>query len=231
MSQPVPPNAYLRQRRVARTLRDVGPMAPPGLRARIETELERAEERRRRFFAPTRLALAGALACVAIALAIGLPGLGGDDHGKATVASAADLSLGDISMPAPKPDARRPQLLAARFEGVPYPNWHHKFGWHAVGMRTDHLGDRQAETVFYHHMGHQIGYTIVSGNTLAPPANAKHVMKNGVHVFLYHDPDGREVAVFQRGGKTCVLSGHVIMRSTLVKLATWKGSGAVDFAA
>jgi hypothetical protein len=230
VSQAIPPNAYERQRHVARTLRDVGPVAPPGLRARIESEIERAEARRQRFFAPSRLALAGALASVAIALAIVLPGLGGD-HGEATVEAAADLSLGDISLPAPRREANRPQLLAERFEGIVYPNWRRKFGWHAVGMRMDHLGGRHAETVFYEHMGHQIGYTIVSGRALAPPESADHAMKNGVHVLLYRDPDGRQVAVFERNGRTCVLSGHVITRRTLVRLATWKGEGAVKFAA
>ena len=58
MSQAIPPNAYERQRRVARLLRDTGPMAPPSLRARIEAEIERAEARRRSLFAPTRLAVA-----------------------------------------------------------------------------------------------------------------------------------------------------------------------------
>ncbi|HEY1274143.1 MAG TPA: hypothetical protein VGF25_04510 [Thermoleophilaceae bacterium] len=227
MSQALPPNAYERQRRVARTLRDVGPMAPPALRARIEEAIERAEQRRRRFLSPQRLALAGALASAAIALAIVVPGRDGD----ATVAAAADLSLGDMSMPAPKPAAGRPQLLAARFEDVAFPNWGHKFGWHAVGMRTDDVGDRRAETVFYEHMGHQIGYTVVSGRPLAPPDDATHVSKNGVHVLLYRDPDGRQVAVFRRGGRTCVLSGHVMSRHTLVKLASWKGDGAVDFTA
>jgi hypothetical protein len=240
MSQAIPPSAYERQRRVARTLRDVGPMAPPSLRARIEAEIERAEARRKVFFAPQRLALAGALASALVALAIVLPHLGsehGSEHGGggatggATVRAAADLSLGDISMPAPRPMPGKPQLLNARFEGVSYPNWHEKFGWHAVGMRMDHIGGRHAETVFYHHMGHQIGYTIVSGKALAPPENADHAMKNGVHVLLYRDPDGRQVAVFERNGRTCVLSGHVIARHTLLKLAAWKGKGAVKFTA
>jgi hypothetical protein len=34
---------------------------------------------------------------------------------------------------------------------------------------------------------------------------------------------------FRRDGRTCVLAGIVHFRSTLLKLASWKGEGAVTF--
>ena len=37
------------------------------------------------------------------------------------------------------------------------------------------------------------------------------------------------VAIFERNGRTCVLSGEVLDERTLVELAGWKGSGAVEF--
>jgi hypothetical protein len=37
----------------------------------------------------------------------------------------------------------------------------------------------------------------------------------------------RTVAIFERNGRTCVLAGHVMRVSTLVKLAAWKGGGEV----
>jgi hypothetical protein len=46
---------------------------------------------------------------------------------------------------------------------------------------------------------------------------------------VYRDPrhGGHDVAVFERNGRTCVIAGHVIHRSTLLKLAAWKGGGHV----
>jgi hypothetical protein len=39
----------------------------------------------------------------------------------------------------------------------------------------------------------------------------------------------RSVVMFERGGHTCVIAGHVIHADTLTKLATWRGDGAVRF--
>jgi hypothetical protein len=46
---------------------------------------------------------------------------------------------------------------------------------------------------------------------------------------VYRDPrhGGHEVAVFERDGHTCVIAGHVLHRSTLLKLAAWKGDGKI----
>jgi hypothetical protein len=42
--------------------------------------------------------------------------------------------------------------------------------------------------------------------------------------------DGRNTVVaFVRNGHTCVLAGHVHFASTLPKLASWKGDGAIRF--
>jgi hypothetical protein len=60
------------------------------------------------------------------------------------------------------------------------------------------------------------------------PDGADHVRARGLDVALLRDGD-RDIAGFVRGGHTCVLAGHVLERATLVKLATWKGDGAVGF--
>ena len=46
---------------------------------------------------------------------------------------------------------------------------------------------------------------------------------------VYRDPrhGGHDVAVFERGGRTCVVAGHVLEVSTLLKLAAWRGGGSV----
>jgi hypothetical protein len=40
-------------------------------------------------------------------------------------------------------------------------------------------------------------------------------------------PGGDDVAVFERGGRTCVIAGHVIHLSTLLELAAWKAGGRI----
>jgi hypothetical protein len=39
----------------------------------------------------------------------------------------------------------------------------------------------------------------------------------------------QDVVTFERNGRTCVLSGDVHDPDTLVKLAAWKGDGAIAF--
>ena len=50
----------------------------------------------------------------------------------------------------------------------------------------------------------------------------------GVDLELFSQ-DGRRVVTWLRDGKTCVLSGAGVDDATLVKLAVWKGDGAVEF--
>jgi hypothetical protein len=111
---------------------------------------------------------------------------------------------------------------------VTYPDWAQKFGWRATGRRADSIGGRHTETVFYRHTHHRIGYTVVSGAPLDPPPGSQRVVVNGVHVHAYRDGI-RDVVVFVRDGHTCVLAGFVHHRSTLLKLASWKGQGAISF--
>jgi len=66
---------------------------------------------------------------------------------------------------------------------------------------------------------HRIGYTIVSGPALDLPRGAARARRNGIEIALYRDRAGHDVAVFERDGHTCVLAGHVMHRSTLIKLA------------
>ena len=75
-------------------------------------------------------------------------------------------------------------------------------------------------------MGHRIAYTIVSGRPLPVPDDARVVRRHGMEIAVYHDPGhgGHDVAVFRRGGRTCVLAGHVLRQSTLIELAAWNSS-------
>ena len=53
--------------------------------------------------------------------------------------------------------------------------------------------------------------------------------RDGLEIALSHDPahGGHDIAVFERGARTCVIAGHVERVETLVKLAAWTGGGAV----
>ena len=78
-------------------------------------------------------------------------------------------------------------------------------------------------------MGHRIAYTILPGAPVDPPEGSRIVRRDGLEIALSHDPahGGHDIAVFERGGRTCVIAGHVERVETLVKLAAWTGGGSV----
>ena len=121
-----------------------------------------------------------------------------------------------------------PKLLAANVEGVPFPNWSKQFGWRQAGIRSDQLKDRNARTVLYEHDGKRIAYTIVSGDGIAAPSDASTTKRNGVTLHALGDR-GRRVVTWWRNGRTCVLSASNVGDRELLKLASWKGDGAVPF--
>jgi len=164
-----------------------------------------------------RIAMAGALATVLLMAWVFAPG-------RSTTEQAADMAQRSATQPAP---ATSGETLRAEVGGLRFPDWGPQFGWHATGMRRDEIDGRPTATVFYEHMGHRLAYTIVSGPALPRPENARVVERDGVEIALYRDPahGGHDVAVFERGGRTCVVAGHVLRIDTLVKLAAWKGDG------
>ncbi len=211
-----------RQQRVALALAG-GPATPPTLAPPA------VSVRPRRPVLGTRLAAAGAGALAAVALvALAVAFLLPSGHG-AEVADVADLHARPALQTAPYPRGGQPALLSARAAGVDFPNWAPTHGWTATGARRDTVDGRATETVYYEHQGHRIAYTVVDGEPLPIPDGAERVVHDGVEVALVRGHDGERFAVFERGGRTCVLSGHVISESTLVDLASWHGDGAVQF--
>jgi hypothetical protein len=212
----------LRHDHVHRLLSTTGPAMPLGLRERLAAQATRPARRSR-----IRVALAGAVGTVAAAVVLALTVFA--NLGSApTIAEAARPSALPATAPAPVQDQRRPTLLRASFARVTYPDWKRQFGWRATGSRTDSIDGRATRTVFYQHTHHRIGYTVVSGEPLARPAGAERLVVDGVEMYRYRD--GRNTVVtFERNGRTCVLAGHVHFASTLPKLASWKGDGAVVF--
>jgi hypothetical protein len=196
--------------------------APARLRARIE-----AGRSPRRRTARPRFALATGVAAAAVAAAVLLLVLPGGAGGP-SIASAAELSARPSTGAAPAPRPGQPKLLARDVAGVPFPNWHKKFGWQATGVRTDTLGGRKTATVFYAKKGKRIAYTIVDGAPLKVPSDAAGARREGTELHTFRTDD-RLVVTWLRGGKTCVLSAVGVDRDVLLKLAAWKGKGAVKF--
>jgi hypothetical protein len=205
----IPGGALLleRQRRVRGALRD-GPV--PGAAAFAPRTPAPARVPR-----SLRVALVGVAA--AILLALGLAGLPTDRT--SLTSEAAALAGAPATAPAPQPTG---PILQASVDGVPFPNWGPKFGWHQTGSRHDTLSGRATTTVFYEHMGHRIAYTILPGAPVDPPPDARVVRRAGLEIALLRDGD-RDIALFERNGRTCILAGHVEHTTTLVKLAAWTG--------
>jgi anti-sigma factor RsiW len=216
--------ALERQRSGLAAMRGLDLPAPDRLRQRIEAERTRpsAPVRRRRLgFAG---GLAGAVAAIALALVLALP----SGSGGPTVVEAAQLSSLPATVPPAAVDPANPKVLRAEIEGVPFPNLHAEFTWQQTGRRTDELDGRDTQTVFYERNGQRIGYTILSGDSIDPPAGAQPSTQNGVRLHTSSE-GGEAIVTWLRDGRTCVLSGKGVSAKDLREVASWKGDGAVPF--
>jgi hypothetical protein len=196
--------------------------APLALRERLEAQRASSWRPRatRRWFS---VALAGA-AAAAVLLAVVLVGPGGP-----TLQQAAAFGAKPATGPAPGPVPTRPKLLAASQDGVQFPEWAAKFGWKATGSRSGEIDGRAATTVYYEKEGKTLAYTIVGGDALDAPDDARTVTAEGTDVQLFRTDDGRPAATWERAGHTCVLAGAGVPDAKLAELAGWKGLGAVEF--
>jgi anti-sigma factor RsiW len=198
--------------------------APESLRAAVEAQREAPDSRRRRARRLTpRLALAGALAVVVIVVAALFSG----GPGAPTVAEAARLGERTPSAPAPASVGTGGTRLALDVEGVVFPDLLESYGWRAVGVRRDEIGDRDATTVFYEQDGTRIAYVIVAGEALTPPPDAPGASRNGVFLHTLR-VDGRFAVTWRRLGRTCILIGPV-PADELRTLASWRGDGTLRY--
>jgi anti-sigma factor RsiW len=199
--------------------------APARLRAQVD---RRRGARRAARDGRRRVAIGGAItaaAAVALALILVLPGA---FSGGPSVADAAGLAEKPPTQAAPGSVPGTPQLLRAEVDDVPFPNYAAKFGWKPVGARQDDPSGRDATTVYYKKDGRTIAYTIVSGDALDPPSDARSTKHGGVVYRTFRD-DGRTVVTWERDGRTCVLSGKAVRPAELLMLADWRGKGAIPF--
>jgi hypothetical protein len=214
------------QRRAVEILRAAAADAG-GAPASLREGLDRARRPARGRALGRRGAL-GIAAVAAVLVALMVLALLPTGGGGPTVAQAAAVSARPAAEGPPPADVAQPALLDAAVEGTAFPDWDAEFGWGASGQRADDLDGRETRTVLYEKEGKELGYTIVPGDALDPPEDAREVTSGGVDLELFTQ-DGRRVVTWLRDGKTCVLSGADVDDATLVKLAVWKGDGAVEF--
>jgi len=206
--------AVAMQRRAVAAVRGADVAAPERLRARVR-ELRGATAGRRRVQLGLAAALAGAAAAAGVVVALSLPG---PAPGGPTTAQAARLSLREPTGPPPSQSRARPGVLEASTAGVAYPYWEDRFGWRAVGARSDRLGRRLVNTVFYERGDQRVGYSIVDGRRLPPPSDGADRVVGGVLLRSF-TIDGQRAVTWVRDRRTCILSGRDVDVETLLVLA------------
>ena len=220
------------QRRIAELVRSFDAPAPESLHRQVESLVATHQERHvawrasRRVFSPVGLASAGAVlaAVVAVAIVVGLGG--GGSAPTVSFSQAAAPTLRAATLPAPPENQAHNAQLAVAVDGVPFPYWEDRFGWHSTGMRNDRIDGRMVTTVFYSDShGHRIGYAILAG-TPAPRVGAGTIAwRDGVPYRLLSE-NGAAVVTWLRDGHLCVVSGHGVSSATLLRLASWSDRGA-----
>jgi hypothetical protein len=197
-------------------------VAPASLRAAVSGLTEgrdggRSGARRRMPWAVPRLVVpaAVALACVTAAIVILTGGAGAP-----TVRQTAHVALAAAVTGPPAADASDHERLAVRQSGIPFPSYAGSRTWRASGTRTDTLSGRRVTTVFYTSAGGaRVGYAIVSGAALTPPAG-RVVTGGGIRYVIAPADGGRgRLITWRRAGHTCVIAGRGVSTATLLRLA------------
>ncbi len=153
---------------------------------------------------------AGALTAAALVIVLSL-------GGGPSVQEVAQAALQRPTAPAP---ARSGPYVDASIAGIRFPEYETPWGWRAVGTRHDRVGGRDALTVVYAKDGTGVRYTIVDGDTLARPGDAKVVDVGGTPVAVKRDGDTL-IATWERDGHTCILATKGAGERQLLRLVDW----------
>jgi hypothetical protein len=220
-----PSNIEDDQQRIAKLVRSFDTPAPQSLHQRIDLLVAgHGDTRHTRRYLRQRLSFpvlagAGAIAVVAaIVLAIAFGGSGG--AAALTVGQTIAPTLRAATLPAPRESLTRQAQLDAAVDGVPFPYWGERFGWHSTGARAGWIDGRTVTTVFYANSGGQrVGYAIFAG---APTTRTGGVVtwRGGVS-YRSFDEHGVAVITWLRDGHLCVVAGRGVSSATLLRLASW----------
>jgi anti-sigma factor RsiW len=189
--------------------------APFELRRRLDALATRSARAPRRWRPLAALAGVGAAAAVAFVLVTG-----GGTPTVGDVLESADRSPAAAVSPAGGP------LLPGAVEGVRFPDYEAKFGWRAVGRRTDEIDGRDVATVFYERGRERVRYSIVAGEALAEP-DGQDIEADGTRLRRI---DADNAVTWRRRAHTCVMDGSpAVSLATVAELAGWKAKGKVAF--
>jgi hypothetical protein len=202
--------------------------APVALRERVkrlEREHAQARPSRRRRWLGLGASFAAVAAAAVAALVITLGGTSAP-----SVLATASLAGPGPTLPAPKPDPHNGALLQTRIDGLPFPDWNPDFRWRASGAREDQIDGRRATTVYYDDpRGMRAAYTILGGDAIEPPQEAREVDIRGESYYVMNRGDHR-IVVWDRDGHTCVMTAPAsVPESRLLALAAWDDGGNVPF--
>ncbi|HWE34553.1 MAG TPA: hypothetical protein VG410_13765 [Solirubrobacteraceae bacterium] len=198
---------YERERRVVTALHELRATerAPDQLRRKVEAARPARKDRpwlRTRWHVNMPGLAAGMVSAAVIVLAVVLLAPGGTP-GAPSISQAAALATRGSTASAPPPLAAPGARLNVDVQDLYFPDLSTR-GWHAVGRRTDRLGGRIAQTVYYEWHGNRIAYTIVSAPALRQPAGSVTTVSGTVLRTLR--TGGRWVVTWRRSNHSCVLS-------------------------
>jgi hypothetical protein len=166
----------------------------------------------------------GAIAVVVVivlAITFGSGGGSGSGTPALTVGQTVAPTLRAATLPAPRESLTRHAQLDAAVDGVPFPYWGERFGWHSTGARADRIDGHPVTTVFYADSGGQrVGYAIFSGTPM-PKTGGVLTWRGGVSYRLFGE-NGAAVVTWLRNGHLCVVSGRGVSSATLLRLASWR---------
>ena len=199
---------YERERRVVKSLHELRATdrAPEQLRQQLAAVVPPPTPPKDRSWLRTRwhinmpglVAGMGCAAVIVLGLFLLLPS---GTPGAPSISQAAALATRGSTAPAPS--AASGARLNVDVQEVYFPDWSDR-GWRAVGRRTDRIGGRIAQTVYYQWHGNRVAYTIISAPALRQPASSVTTLDGTVLRTLRID--GRWIVTWRRSNHTCVLS-------------------------
>ncbi|MFT4049483.1 MAG: hypothetical protein QM648_06545 [Solirubrobacterales bacterium] len=197
-----------RERAAVRLTAELDVPAPDALKNRVA---EMAEARSARRTRGRWIASGIAVTCAAL-VALALVLTGGGVAGAPTVNDVVAAATGPATMPAPPEDPASPGKLALGVGGVQFPYWGDDHGWTATGARSESVGGRPINTVFYENGdGATIRYSIVSGPPIDQLASADDYEITG-------SGDQKRI-VWRNGGHTCIIEARGVSPDQLEKMA------------
>ncbi len=148
------------------------------------------------------------LVALVVAVAFGLSRA--DDPGEVVLGVVARHDRGsDRPPPSPIPDPG-PRDGFSDFAA--------RAGWVPSGAREDSLEGRTISTVFWDRAGRRVAYSMVSGDPVDAPDDARRTGRRGVLLRSF-DVAGRRVVTWNENGHTAVISAVGISRAALYNLS------------